>query len=170
MSDAQVGADATSFILPPAVAGRVWEYLSAIRKAPPSEKLDTWTRTAQLIAGLTGQEFPTREAADRMWATAETDEVLSAYDTTFCKPSWLKVLAIRFFPKSGTSSLYCAITVNHGLASAGELSEQHLIFGANRARFRLVNGFTAVLTSGALSRRQLRRAALGNHPWRSPSP
>lgn len=99
MSDAQVGADATSFILPPAVAGRVWEYLSAIRKAPPSEKLDTWTRTAQLIAGLTGQEFPTREAADRMWATAETDEVLSAYDTNILQAKLAEGFGDPIFPE-----------------------------------------------------------------------
>jgi putative DNA primase/helicase len=47
---------------------------------PPSEKLDAWTRTAQLIAGLIGPDFPQGEAADRMRAAADTDEVLRTYD------------------------------------------------------------------------------------------
>jgi putative DNA primase/helicase len=75
-----VHADKDDFILPPALAGRVWKYLSAIRIAPSSEKLDTWTRTAQLIAGLTGPDFSLGEAAARMWAVADTDEILRTYD------------------------------------------------------------------------------------------
>jgi putative DNA primase/helicase len=78
MSDSYSSA---AFILPSSLAGRVWQHLTAIRIAPPSEKLDTWTHTAQLIAGLTGPDFPEREAADRMWAVAEIDEILRTYDT-----------------------------------------------------------------------------------------
>jgi putative DNA primase/helicase len=74
-------ADYSGFDLPPALARRVWEYLSAIEIAPPSEKLDAWTRTAQLVAGLIGPDFPQSEAADRMWAKADSDEVLRTYDT-----------------------------------------------------------------------------------------
>jgi hypothetical protein len=81
MSDMHAGANGSSFILGPATAGRVWDYLRAIRIAPLLEKLDAWTRAAQLVAGLTGRDFPVGEAAARMWATAATDEVLSTYDS-----------------------------------------------------------------------------------------
>ena len=79
MSDAH--ADTADFTLPPILAGRVWKYLSAIRRAPPSEKLEIWTRTAQLIAGLTGPEFPEGEAAARMWTVVDTDRILRTCDT-----------------------------------------------------------------------------------------
>ena len=81
MSDAHVSTNGSNFVLPPALAGKVWEHLSAIRIAPPSEKLDAWTLAAQLVAGLTGPDFPQGEAAARMWASAETDEFLRTYDT-----------------------------------------------------------------------------------------
>jgi hypothetical protein len=98
VSDAQVGADVSNFILPPALAGRAWEYLSAIRIAPPSEKLDAWSRTAQLIAGLTGPDFPQGEAAARMWATAETDEVLRDFDTNILQAKLAEGLNDPIFP------------------------------------------------------------------------
>jgi hypothetical protein len=81
VSDAPASTDGSGFVLPPALAGKVWEYISAIRIAPSSEKLDAWTHTAQFVAGLTGPDFPVGEAAARMWATAETDEFLRNYDT-----------------------------------------------------------------------------------------
>ena len=94
VSDAH--ADKDNFNLPPALAGRVWKYLSAIRVAPASEKLDAWTRTAQLIAGLTGPEFPkeTQLLECGRWWTPMRLSVLTT--PTFCKPDWLKVSATQF--------------------------------------------------------------------------
>ena len=98
MSDARANMDESNFILPPELAGKVWQHLSAIQIAPPSEKLDTWTRTAQLIAGLTGPGFPVGEAAARMWATAETDEVLRTYDTDVLQEKMADGFSDPIFP------------------------------------------------------------------------
>jgi hypothetical protein len=86
VSDAQVGAEVPNFILPPALAGRVWEYLRVIQIAPASEKLDTWTRTAQLIAGLTGPDF--RANGDRHMYAARTRFIPNAILTQFEQFAW----------------------------------------------------------------------------------
>jgi putative DNA primase/helicase len=81
MSDAKASTNGSSFVLRPVLAEKFWEHLRAIRTAPLSEKLHAWTQVAQLVAGLTGPDFPRGEAAARMWASAEADEVLRTYDT-----------------------------------------------------------------------------------------
>jgi hypothetical protein len=72
--------DASNFVLPPVLAGRVWEYLGAVGVAPPSEKLDAFTRAAQRVAGLIGADFPSQEAVDRLWEAAEINGLIDAYD------------------------------------------------------------------------------------------
>ncbi len=79
MSDAHASTDVSKFNLPSVLGGRVWKYLSAIRIAPPSEKLDAFTRSAQLIAGLTGPAFPVPEAAERLWAAAQAGGLVDEY-------------------------------------------------------------------------------------------
>lgn len=98
MSDTHTRTSGSGFSLRPALAGKVWERLSAIRIAPPSEKLDVWTRTAQFIAGLTGPDFPIAEAADRMWATADTDEILCTYDTDLLQEKMAEGFSDPIFP------------------------------------------------------------------------
>jgi putative DNA primase/helicase len=98
MSDAHANPYGSSFVLRPALAGKVWGYLSAIRIAPPSEKLDAWARTSQLIAGLTGPDFPLSEAADRLWVVAETDEVLRNYDTDTLQAKLAEGFSNPIFP------------------------------------------------------------------------
>jgi D5 N terminal like len=80
VSDAQVGPDVSDFALPPALAEKVWGCLNAIKIAPTSEKLDAFRRATQLVSGLTGPDFPTREAVERLWAMAECNGLIEAYD------------------------------------------------------------------------------------------
>jgi hypothetical protein len=79
VSDAHASRDGSSVILPPTLAKRVWEYLSAIQIAPPSEKLDAFTRAARLVAGLTGPDFSRQEAIDRLLVTAEVNGLVEEY-------------------------------------------------------------------------------------------
>ena len=79
MSDAQVGADVSDFPLPPPLAKRVWEYLSAIQIASPSEKLTAFMRATQLVAGLIRPEFSRQEAIDRLFVTAEVNGLIEEY-------------------------------------------------------------------------------------------
>ena len=105
MSDVQIGAEASNFILQPELAGKVWQILSAIRIAPASEKLAVWKHTAQLIAGLTGPDFPLGEAAARMWATAETDKVLRNYDADLLEAKLAGGFSDPIFPDETADSV-----------------------------------------------------------------
>jgi len=80
VNNTHVDIEVSNFVLQPALAGRVWEYLSAVRVAPPSEKLDAFARATQLVAGLTGPGFPRQEAIDRLWVAAEVNGLIEAYN------------------------------------------------------------------------------------------
>jgi putative DNA primase/helicase len=104
VSDAHATTDGSRFTLPPDLAKKVWEHLRAIRIAPPSEKLDAWMRASQLIGGLTGPDFPLKEAADRFWAVAKTDEVLCTYDTNILQAKLAEGFSDPIFPDESDAS------------------------------------------------------------------
>ena len=66
----------SNFILPDHVAEKFREYANTIKVVAPSERLEAFTTCARLVAGLISDEFPLREASDRLLATAEASGII----------------------------------------------------------------------------------------------
>ena len=98
MSDAHARTEVSKFTLPPALAGRVWEFLCAIQVAPQSEKLGAFTRAAQLVAGLVGPAFPKQEAAERLWVAAEAGGLIMEYGDNIIQAKLAEGFNTPIFP------------------------------------------------------------------------
>jgi putative DNA primase/helicase len=70
----------SSFVLPPLLAEKYRSHANMIGAAPPSERLDVFTRVAQVVAGMVGDDFPKQEAVDRLYETATAHGLLNIYD------------------------------------------------------------------------------------------
>lgn len=77
-------SDTTSnFVLCAPLAERYRECANAIHLAARSERLEAFVRCAQLVAGMVSEDFPMREAVDRLWATAEATGIVRDYGEDF---------------------------------------------------------------------------------------
>jgi len=61
------------------LAQKFWSYTDAVRVAPPSEKLASFTTCAQLAAGLVSPEFPRADVVDRLEALAEATGIVDVH-------------------------------------------------------------------------------------------
>jgi hypothetical protein len=69
----------SDFVLPAPLAERYREYANVIHVVAPSERPEAFTRCARQVAGMVSDDFPVREAVDRLWATAEATGIVQEY-------------------------------------------------------------------------------------------
>jgi hypothetical protein len=72
-------SSAPAFKLSPHLAKQYREFTDSIWAAPPSEKLDAFTMSARYVFGMSSQEFPLPEKADRLLMAAHVNGLIEKY-------------------------------------------------------------------------------------------